>query len=401
MKQEALTKKHASTAHDLIGTAFMSSLYTLTTFCVLAVLARALSESQFLEFSVVNRYLGFLVIAANLGVAFSFIRFSEGHGESGIHALAKLCRRYLLRATVCFAVVWFVIVLIWYRTDWQSMAFLLMAYLWVVSQAQHNLSSPYTRRLHGFRGYQKLCVFTKILAPILGVVAGVLSDSYKIHFFTYALVSLFVQQLLWRKNRVPAASPADNPVMQFSRSRWMENIIRSALPVVFVVTAQLKMGAHFAGSVAIVFTVAKSIESLVQPLVTVVMLRVNSKSQDRAGLLASVAITLGLALFVYFSRDLVYLFVTTFLGQNYAYLQQEVWTVLMSSGAIISLSLLRGLNDNKLEHSPLVWINLGCMLIAPPIVFIAKDLQEVAFGIILIQSLRYGLYCLALRRELN
>jgi len=394
-------KKHASTLFDFMGTAFLSSLYTFTIFCVLAVLARVLEESQFLEYSVISRYLGFLVIAANLGVAYSFIRFSEGHDTEGIHSLARLCRRYLLRAVAVFAVVWAAVVVIWFRADWQSMFALCLVYLWVASQAQHNLTTPYTRRLHGFNGYVKLTFCTRVFAPLIGVTAAVFSESYKIHFFTFAVVSIAIQQLVWRSGKAPTANPADYPVMAFSRSRWVENLIRSVLPVMFVVAAQMKGGAHFAGSVAIIFTVAKSIESLMQSLVTVVMLRVSAKSQKSAGLLASVGIALGLALLVYLSRDLVFLFITLFLGDTYAYLQEEAWTVLVSSGAIISLSLLRGLNDNKLDQSPLVWINLGCLLLVPFIVYFADNLQEVAYGIVLIQVLRYALYGLSLKRQLD
>jgi len=394
-------KVNISATTDLVGTAFLSLVYSLTIFLVVAVLARVLDESQFLEFSVVNRYLGFLAIAANLGIGFSFIKYSEGRGTDAIHALARLCRVYQFRAIACVAVLWTIFVLIWFRTEWYSVALVVLTYMWVVSKAQHHLTTPYTRRLNGFKGFVKISVLTKVFAPMAGLVAAVFTESYQIHFLTFGLVSFAIQFWFWRKNKQPIASATENPVLKFSRSRWVENIIRSALPVVFILAAQFKLGAHFAGSVAIIFTVAKSIESLLQPVVVAVMIRASSKTRKGSGLLASVGISLGLAPCVYLSRDWVFLFITTFLGDNYSYLQEEAWIVLMCSGAIISLSLLRGLNDNKLEHSPLVWINLACMATVPFVMAIADDLQQVAIGIVLIQALRYAAYAITIMKTLD
>jgi len=394
-------QKDVSTLRDLLGTAILTGLSVVATFAVIAVLARVLDEAQFLEFSVVSRYLGFLTIAANLGMAFSFIRFSEGQEVAGIHAVARLCNRYVLLATALFAAVWLVFVLLWQRSDWVSIGLLLLTYLWVASQARYHLSAPYARRISGFNGYRKLYVVAKIVAPLVGVIGVVFSESYQMHFIVFALVSLLYQQLLWRGNQTTAASAAEFPVLKFSKSRWIENIIRAALPVVFVLAAQLKGGAHFAGSVAIIFTVAKAIESVIQPLVVAIMVRVSSSSEKSTGLLMAIAIAIAIGVVVYLCQYWVFLFITTFLGENYGYLVREAWIVLMSAGAIISLSLLRALNDNKLDDSPLVWINLVCILLVPLIVYFANDLQQVAVGIVAIQLLRFALYGGALKLKLK
>lgn len=392
-----------SAVRDLSGTAMLTALATASAFGVVALLARWLEPARFLEFSVVNRYLGFFAIAANLGMAYAFIRFSDGAGEARWKGVGVLCRRYVARAVTLLLPVWCVGVLIWNVVGAPSGGILplVLTFVWVGSQAQYHLSAPYARRVDGFGGYRRLIVWTKIVAPVVGAGMGALTGRYEIYFVVFATISLGFQHALWRGAGTSTAE-ADGPaVLTFSRSRWVENVIRSATPVAFVFCAQLALGAAAAGSVALVFTVAKAIESLLQPLVVAMMMQVGTADRRRSGLLLSLLVAASLSLLVYLSEGLVLGLVGVFLGKGLAYLGAEVWIVLLSAGPIVSLSLLRALNDNKLDSSPLLPINALCAVSVPFVFLFVETLTGVAVAISVIQLVRYLLYCAALGTRLR
>jgi O-antigen/teichoic acid export membrane protein len=374
---------------DYTSTFTVTVLASIVTVVVVGSLARVLDEESFLDFSLVQRYFGFLAIVANLAFGFGFIKISKSSPPNEILALAMLCRYSVTVSALVVMVAWIVYVSSFDVFAVSSPLVLGVIFVWVVAQAQYHISAPYARHIGGIRQYLKLYAIARILSAIVGLLAALATGLYWTFFVAYALVSQIYQIIIWSDNRAVATIDKFARIWQFSATRWLEGMLRAALPLVFVVLAQAYFGHKMAGYISIIYTFVKSIESVLQPLVVSIMMRGTSTVKKYKSILASVVFTLVLSVALYISKDLVIYLFGLLLGEKYLHLTENAWLVLFSMGPIISLNLLRATYDNDYKHSPLLVINCICILFVLVGMRYCSDLQDVSLFIVSIQLVRW------------
>jgi O-antigen/teichoic acid export membrane protein len=381
---------------DYASTLLVTVIASVVTIIVVGWLARVLDEDSFLDFSLVQRYFGFLAIVANLAFGFGFIKLSKSCEAGEILALAKLCRRAVTLWSLAILVVWIGYVSVFNAFAVSSPLVLCVIFIWVIAQAQYHVSAPYARHIGGVSQYLKLYAVARIVSAIAGLLVAVFTGLYWTFFIAYALVSQGYQYWMWSGNKSVIHIGKLAQIWQFSSTRWLEGILRAALPLVFVMLAQAYFGHKIAGYVAVIYTFVKSIESVLQPLVVSIMMRGASTVKKYKSILASIGFTLLLCLILYLSKDLVIYLFELLLGERYFHLTNNAWMVLFSMGPIISLNLLRATYDNDYKHSPLLLINCVCIVLAFVGMRFCNDLDDISVLIILVQLTRWFGYMMFL-----
>lgn len=381
---------------DYTSTIMLTAAASVVTIATVATLARVLDEDSFLDFSLVQRYFGFLAIVVNLAVGFAFIKVSKGTDSANTLAVARLCRNTITVWSLLVLVAWAIYVFTFDGFAVSSPAVLIVIFVWVITQGHFHLSAPYSRHLGGVKKYLRLFTVAKIISAIVGLWAAYVSGFYWTFFLGYAAVSYAYQFQLWSGNRIAVDLKNLTQIWQFSSTRWFEGMLRAALPLVFVILSQAQFGHKTAGYVAVIYTFVKSIESVLQPLVISIMMRSSSVSRKFRDILVSIGFSVVLSLVIFVSQSPVEFLFGLLLGEKYLHLTQYVWMILFSMGPIISLNILRALHDNEYSNSPLLLINCVCVIAVVIGIRFCNNLQDISLFIILIQVLRWCGYMLFL-----
>ena len=393
MKRSNPTVRDGS--RDYAATFALALASTAVTVGAVATLARALDPAAFLEFTVVNRYLGFLALLANLGMAFAFIRHGASADEARARAVAATGMHAIGIALVPVGLLWLAYAA--WRSEGDARHFLAIALAgsWIASQACYHLSAPVARWHGQLARYLRLTLVTHLLAPLLGLLVAAASGHYATFFVVWALVSLGAQLAFWPRGPRSRAAGERRALIGFAASRWLDGLVRAALPIAFVLSAELFLGSAAAGAVAVVYLLAKSVESLLQPLVVAAMFE--QRGPDLGPSLAGAWILAALiGVGVFLLHRPVALGVALLLGPEHAALAEEAWIVLLGSGALVALSLLRSRHDNRHGVSPMVWVNAAALLAAPALVAACASVSEIALAILALQILRLLAYSLLL-----
>lgn len=381
-----------SATFDYVTTFIVTAAASVVTIFIIALLARILDEDAFLDFSLLQRYFGLVAIIANLAFGFGFISVSKTKKDDSLLGIAKLCRSAVTLWSLALFMPWAFYVAYFNTFAVSSFPVLCIVYVWVITQAQYHVSAPYSRHVLGVKAYLRLYVGAKIISAVIGFLAVLISGFYWAFFVVYALVSQVFQMQVWHGNKAGIDKRELSNVWKFSSSRWVEAMLRAMLPMVFVVFAQIHFGHKTAGYVAVIYTFAKSIESLLQPLVVAIMVRGPTAIKKYKTVLLSVLFTLVLSFLLFVSKELVVAIFNMLLSEKYAFITVDAWIVLFSMGPIVSLNILRANYDNDYIFSPLLLINSVCIFIAIAGFQLCDGLSDIALLIVCIQFARWVVY---------
>lgn len=388
---------------DYGATIGITALTSVSMLIVVGWMARALDKDEFTLYSVVTRYLGFVVAISGMALSFAFIRVSNEGDKTRTLQAAATARTLIVAVTGLLSLPFFLALAV---VHWRGIAevdwLLPLAYVWVLSQASFSLSNPYARFRGGVPGYARLYLIAKVAAVLLGGAGAALTGEFEAFFITVGVVSLSFQAWLWRDVQLAPLASLDTLLAKnmfgFSASRWLDQLLRLSFPVVLITASQILISSAVAGSIAVVYLVAKSMESVLQPLVVAVMMRnVGRKDVNRGVWMAwlfAVLITLG----VFFGRPLVESAFALYLGPSFLDLVPAAWIVLLSAGSLISLNFLRALNDNRFRVSPMLSVNVICVVLLPVGVAFCDSVDTVAVLIAGLHISRFLLYTVVIGR---
>lgn len=389
---------------DLVGTSGVTLATALAAAASVALLARIVEREEFLSYTLLLRYFSLAVVVLGIGTGFSFIgRDGKQRGDSDTTSI--LLQALLISVGVGF-VVW-VPVSIWLTTNsskWPSWT--LISYVWVFAHTLFILSGPAARASGGVISYVKLALSCRTVPYGAGVLLTLLTGNFLGLFVGYGLCSLYFLWRFWSEKQSAFKYSLNGfsldwqvamQTLRFGATRWLDDIVRTLLPVALIVVTGLSLGGDEAAVVALVYLVARVMESMLQPLVIAIMMR------NRAAVLSLkkdlwrvVIFSLAITLVLFFFRPLLeYLFVL-YLGTTYQDLAGHGWLMLLSAGSIICLSYLRAVYDNSFKHSPLLLINLAAVASLVIAVWWCDTTQEVILFAVLAHIARLVCYAITL-----
>jgi len=385
---------------DYAATIGITALTSLSMLLVVGVLARYLDRDEFTAYSVVTRYLGFIVMVCGMALSFAFIRAAGRDDREAALRAAATARTLVALVTAAMFVLFLVALLVVWRIEPGRVSWLTpFVYLWVMSQASFNLSNPYARFIGGVRAYARLYLVSKVAAILVAGASAALAGRYEVFFIVLGVISLLYQGWLWRDTRSVSPRRLDRTLardlLRFSSSRWLDGLVRLSFPVVLITASGWFIGAGVAGSIAIVYLVAKSMESLLQPLVVAIMMRTTDRGQGADGVGAACLVAGLITATVYLARPLVEAAFGLYLGAAYAELVTSSWIVLLSAGSIIALNYLKALNDNRFTVSPMMRVNLLSLVLLLG-VGLCDSVPEVAVLIAVLHIGRFLLYTMVI-----
>lgn len=391
--------KKSSLVFDLLGTSGVTLATALAAAASVALLARIVERDEFLSYTLLLRYFSLAVVVLGIGTGFSFIG-RNGEESSDNQTTSVLLQALLMSVGVGF-VLW-VPVSIWLTTSsskWPTWT--LLSYVWVFSHTLFILSGPAARARGGVINYVKLALSCRTAPYGAGIVLALITSNFLGLFIGYGLCSLYFLWRFWVKemsvSRFSLNWQMTKQALRFGATRWLDDIVRTLLPVALILVTGLSLGGDDAAVVALVYLVARVMESMLQPLVIAIMMRsratVLSLKRDLWRVLV-VSLVITLVLFT-FKPLLEQLFVL-YLGITYQDLAGHGWLMLLSAGAIICLSYLRAVYDNSFSHSPLFLINLIAIVILVIAVLWCDTTLEVIFFAVLAHFGRLVCYAITL-----
>lgn len=385
-----------SLAVDLLGTAGVTIVTNLAAMASVALLARILEREEFLNYTVVLRYFSLAIVLLGVGTGFSFI--GGDTKRTGDSERALLLLKVLIVSLLAGLVPW-VLLSVWLILSSDSWPFwTVLGYVWLLAHSAFVLSGPVARACGGVGGYVRLALGCRTAPYLTGSLLVLVTGEFMGMFVGFGLFSVFQLWRFWAKNvtgsRISQDWPAALTLLKFGVTRWLDDVVRTLLPVVLILTTGFSLGKEEAAVVALVYLVARVLESMLQPLVIALMMRTrDAVSPLRTDLLRTLVIFLVLSALVFWSRPLLEQLFVFFLGNKYQDVSGLAWLMLTSAGAIICLSYLRAIHDNRFSHSPVFFINLAFIVILVAVVMWCDSVQEVIMSAVLAHIGR--LFCYA------
>lgn len=351
---------------DLLGTTGVTMATAFASMATVALMARILERDEFLSYTLLIRYFSLAIVVLGIGTGFSFIgRDGQQKHDS---ATASLLLQMLL-LSLCVGFVPWVLISLWLATStelWPGWS--VLGYAWVVAHTTFILSGPVARARGGVLGYVHLALGCRTAPYIAGTALVALTGEFMGLFAGFGMASVFWLWRFWAKGNIAIAQTvnwqAALSLFRFGATRWLDDVVRTLLPVALILATGFFLGADEAAVVALVYLVARVLESVLQPLVIALMMRGRSSAYSlRVDLLRVLVLSLVISALLYLLRPVLEELFVLFLGNTYQDVSALAWLMLMSAGAIICLNYLRARYDNRFSHSPVFFINLVFILI--------------------------------------
>lgn len=388
-----------SLAGDLLGTAGVTIATTLASLAAVALLARVLPRDDFLAYTLLVRYLSLAIVMLSVGAGFAFIGYQRASDQESSVAPLLLT---VLRGSLLAGFVPWLLVSIWLTSRggiWP--AWTVLGYLWVVAHTCFALVGPVARARGGVGGYVRLAIGSRTMPHLVGAALVLATGDFMALLVGFGVCSLVWQYVCWKEVSSPSLSAARLreavPLLRFGITRWLDDLVRMAMPVALVAATGVVLGSIVAAVVALVYLIAKALESMLQPLVVAVMMRGRANRVPLIRDLGRVAaFTLLLTVALVVGRPIVELLFLMFLGDTYRDLVGTAWLMLIAAAPIIGVSYLRACYDNRFAFSPVFVINVISLLVMMVAVLWCNTANQVVMAAVLVHFGRLLTYAATL-----
>ena len=366
-----------------------------TNLIVSAIFSRYLNVDEFLEFNVLSRYFGFFIAVGSGSVGFSLIYFLKKEREvQRLYGNAILVN-FVITSIVAILAMLFGQELALYSDD--AWPWFLFAFTWVLAQSFfHTVISLY-RGLERFDEANQMTLTIKVILLLVVSVCCVFLN--KSIFFFYGSIGIgsililfyFVAKLEVRL--LPRMQYAEaKEIINFSLSRWGDNIVRIGFPVFTILIVTVNAGIEIAGYVSILLLPLKAIESSLQPLVMTVFSKWVGKVSElsRSNILLIFVLSLCVCAIVILCVAILGEWLIAFwLTDTYRFLAEHLLILSFSFFPIISISLLRGMLEGEFEHSPSFIVNLLLLTLPTVFIWLPITLLSVVWMLLLVSYIRF------------
>ena len=378
-----------------IATLLVTLLVASSFLLVSAVFARILDEEQFLQFQIVNRYVGFAVAIGTLSIGYTII--TKIH--EGMPANEVLANSILLTV---FSLVTLVVPVLAFAMP--SVEFLLASIAYVFG---NNLFYIVISRYRSADQNIAANVFTIIgkLLPLFIAVFSIsalrLSSAYFFSICGFAMTFLMVGLLLrYDRAALHFASSSRNAfrcLFQHTASRALDNVNRVAFPTVLIWVVEHTQSTLMAGKIAILAVVLKASESILQQLMLhshAVAIQRNDNINRRL-----IAQLFGLSVLFNIAISAIILaygkfFLCLWLSEKYGSLSGELFLMSLALGPIIAVPLIRAEVDHLFRISPILILDFLLYASLAVLFFLQFDLWNLCIYLVFLYWVRLLLFFL-------